>query len=135
MNTAEIPIAKCDFCMVGNPESVSVVVSAPVLMPDQKVMTTGEWATCGDCLTDLNAGAFDAMFKRWMANAGGAAVTAATLRGETVVVAEWHNALDQLWRGAWAKRTGIRTATTEDRLEMVEELERFRQTHPDRILP
>jgi len=121
--------------MAGNPDPAYVVVSTPVLMPDQQVMTTGEWATCGDCLGDLNAGNFDSIFKRWMTNAGGAAVSAAILGGQTVVVANWHNALDRLWRGSWEKRTEVRTATTGDRLEMVSEIEKFRQTHPERILP
>lgn len=129
------PIAKCDFCMAGNPDPAYVVVSKPFLIPDQQVMTTGEWATCADCLADLDADRFESMFQRWMANAGGAAVAAAILRGQTVVVAEWHNALDQLWRKSWQTRTDVRPASTGDRLEMVSELEKFRRTHPERILP
>lgn len=129
----DIPVAKCDFCMAPDPEGIRVVVSKPVLIGD--ALTTGEWATCADCFVDLMAGAFGDMFQRWMTHAGNAAVASALLAGQTVVIGTWRASLTDLWRQSWNQRTAVREATEADRLEMVSELERFRQTHPERILP
>lgn len=129
----ELPIAKCDFCMTPNPEPVHVVVSKPVRMAD--VITTGEWATCGDCMTDLSRQEYALIFQRWMKHAGSAAVAHALVSGQTVVIADWRAHLISLWSEAWRHRTSVREATLGDRMEMVSELEKFRQTHPGRILP
>lgn len=127
------PIARCDFCMAPDPEHVRVVVSKPVLIGD--TLTTGDWATCSDCYVDLMAGGFEHIFQRWMTHAGGAAVSFALATGQTVVVADWRAQLVDLWRKSWKAHIGVRDATEGDRLEMVSELEKFRQTHPERILP
>jgi hypothetical protein len=127
----ELDAARCDFCMAGNPAEIYMVVTKPFALGTDApgtpvIVSTGEWAACGDCLQDLERERFAAIFARWYTRVGiriGAPVT--TLRRATITV----------WRRAWEQRTATRPATYEDRLTMIANLDKFRRDTPDRNLP
>lgn len=124
--------ARCDFCMAPDPEHVRVVESMPFKVGD--TLTSGEWATCSDCWVDLMSGGYGHIFQRWMIHCGSETFADLTKRGVGVDPAGWKEVLDTLWRDAWKRRTGVREATVEDRAEMVANMEKFRQSHPRRVI-
>jgi hypothetical protein len=115
--------------MAGDPAEVYVVVTEPFAIgaPGTKViLSTGEWAACGECMANLEAGEYDSILDRWFGRVGSSVgVPKEVVRPHTLA----------LWQRAWNNRTSTRQATYADRLKMIAELDKFRRETPDRKLP
>lgn len=126
-------IARCDFCMVGNPKQVFVVTTKVMLIED--ILSTGEWSACGQCLWDLEHDDYGAVFDRWIIESGYKILETVPEKQRDTMKFYLRKNIYLIWDIAWGKRISVAEATTNDKLDMVKNLEKFRRDTPDRLIP